>query len=247
MLLLKLFLLILLAASFFFRTHLRGAMRFLPAVALLATLIAFLAPGPLSRSEQERVNQLSYLHASATVMAQEMARHIPEGGDVLLILRAEAFGQEKAITRLIREGLEAGFGGSGLRLAGIEPNERSVSDPVLLRILIESHVSSAAYRKLLAHYPDLVAVVSTLNIEPPHAANSEGQRPALYMLGVADSPATSQLIEDGIVQAGVFYRSTADENLTPDKRASPEELFQSLYVLVSKDNFQDSIKHVVLP
>lgn len=210
-----------------------------PVVAVaLAGLAVLLALGRLAGGggvhpslREPPVYERSVGHA----LGQAAVAAFPDGGDLLVIrLRYEkAWARAKADAYV--EGLEQGIKGSGLRIAGVEPE---AVFPVAVGGMDEPSIPMADFMALLERYPGVVGVVSFCGFPLVSLEELPDSVPPLLVAGIHHLRHGRWILADRVV-AMVVGRPDVWEDVDLSPKRPLEEVFASLSYLVTRENVHE--------
>lgn len=150
-----------------------------------------------------------------------------EPGEVILVHLSQAPGEAEQWAKGLRQGLGSGF-------------SVTVMGPDL-------HPDAAQYgmggnpplQYALQQYPDAVAMVTTLPVGAYERPRFSKNHPPIYALNWTYLPDSAHLFKSKDLVAGVFERPDWDPAVARDPSRSPEEVFDSNYVVVTPENFRE--------
>lgn len=188
---------------------------------------------------------LDFNEATGRKLGSLIAQTYPEGGEVLVLQlfrsRPAEPGQPPPTGVAQLEGLERGFGKTDLRIThGVFDAEPEMIDMLMMGGgPIQEEMFLAAFEQA----PGAVAVVSCAGI-PYFDSDPLEEMPPIFILSGADLTVCQDLIAEGTVPGGVFFKRGADLKTKPTRGMSVDEIFNLRYLLVTADNLEESLDQI---
>ncbi len=188
---------------------------------------------------------LDFNHVIGRKLGQYMAQSHPGGGEVLVlqlfIPKPDAPLVPPATGAAQLEGLEKGFGDSGLKATlGVFDAEPEMLD--MLR-MAPGPLPEEMFLKAFEQAPGAVAVVSCAGI-PFFESDPPSGLPPIYILSGADLMACRDLIAGGTVRGGVFFKRGVDLKTKPTRSMSLDDIFGLRYLLATAENLEESLSQL---
>lgn len=161
--------------------------------------------------------------ASGARLGQEIARTVPGGGDILVVvIEEDADNLEDTLTGAQVEGLKQGLG-EAYRLVIVSPPDEP---PFVVTMRMLARLAQAT--------PEAKAIVSLMGF-PDSRDSPARDLPPLFVIDMMPPQAARPLIARGLIRAGVFAKPDADWFAEPPPDMTLDEIFDMRYVLVTGD------------
>jgi hypothetical protein len=214
------------------RTKSRG----LPAGLAVAALAA-LALGLAARPQQPELQLLEYEEIAGYVLGTRMLEDIPAEGPILVLRSpSPADSDEPSAARL--RGLRQACSGRTLVEAGPDPLDWGPPSGDFR--IFDGDSWTAQVAPWCREYPDAAAVVSLLFEFPTLDDAGNADLPPLYGFTAGPSTAWMDAMQNHTLQAVVRYKPGASARDVPQHGASPQEVFNLRFDLLTPDNARDA-------
>lgn len=190
---------------------------------------------------------LDFNQVTGRKLGELMAESFPDGGEVLVlqlfIPRPGAPLEPPPTGAAQLEGLKRGFGRTGLTATlGTFDAEPEMID--LLR-MAAGPPPEEMFLEALEQVPGVVAIVSCAGI-PYFESGPPKDLPPIFVLSGADLVVCQDLIAEGTIRGGVFFKRGVDLKTKPTRAMSVDEIFNLRYLLATPDNLEESLSQVTM-
>ena len=167
------------------------------------------------------------------LLGERLAQEYPDGGTVLVLMDGTLAppGEEYSEPQEARiKGFRDAFTGTSMILEAmmIQPE----GDPAMSLAAAGPPISHQRFFELLEERSDATAVISCMGV-PPLVTQTDIDRAPLYVLEAIHEDEGRRLIQDELIEGGVFVRPGADWSRKPSGRMSDEEILGMRYVLLT--------------
>lgn len=205
------------------------------AVGALAALLLGLA----TRSSTPTLELSEYEETAGYMLGERLMDVVADEGPILVLRGPFALNSEDPTSSRFR-GLRKACGDRDLVEAG--PDPLGVGAPYPTFHILEGENWSNHVADWCRQYPNAAAVVSLLFEFPPIAQSWSQDLPPLYGFTAGPSQAWAASMQKGHLKALVRYKSGTGARDLPPPGASPHDVFNLRFDLVTPETFQDSLQ-----
>lgn len=215
-------LLVALAAAYGMQRRGNAAAKAALPIILALTLILVAVHGVRTLHRPAPQVNFSFDQAAACVLGKHLVSALPRAGPVLVFPDKGGL-----LSNAQRKGLEEALAGSGFERVDFPtpPEEEEVA--------FDDGLWSGQLRNVLQAHPDVVAFVSFRGLPIDFTAGDLDRLPPLFLVDDAREGTWLPLLQSGHLRAAVTLRHTIDWDANPAPGATPEEIFDLRYELVT--------------
>lgn len=174
-----------------------------------------------------------FTEAAAEQLGRCMSERVKQDGDILVM--ASPVYTESAQDRLSKQikALKKGWGHRAFQVVGVDLKPKMPDTPMMDTPFISLEQLVGKWKQ----HPQAIAIVM-LSVMPYFAPNVPlpENLPPLYVFEQSMEPSLRSLMEDGYLDAGIFYGEHVDWRAKPERRASAEDIFNMRYQLITMDD-----------
>ena len=161
-----------------------------------------------------------------------MAERVEQDGDVLIIASPAYTESAQERLKLQLDALAKGWGARSFNVVGVDLNPAIPDEPMMDTPFYSLEQLVAKWQQ----HPNVSAIV-LLSVMPYFAPNEAlpTELPPLYVFEQSMEPSMQTLMEDGYLDAGIFYGQNIDWRAKPERGASTEDVFKMRYQLITMD------------